>query len=456
MSTAIIDDAPFGRFHKKMFLLTSGGQFIDGYLLSIIGVVVLGMSKDLGMTASEEGLVGAAALVGLFIGGLIFGRLTDRIGRQLLFTLHFIAIAVASIASTFVTDPTQVVLLRVVIGIALGADYAIGSSLLSEWLPRTQRGRVMGMLIMAWFVGATAAYLVGYALISLLGDEAWRWALGSAAVPAIIFTLARIGTPESPRWLINRGRADEAHAVLRRVYGDAATPEAIGELASDEQARGIGVFDVFRGDYLKRMVFVCLFWLLQIVPLFAIYSFGPTILEAFKLSGGNASIIGSALISLLFLLGCVPALRLIETRGRRPLVVWSFALMTVPLAVLGFAPSAPVGVVLVCFCAYALFSGGPSILEFIYPTELFPTEIRATAVGIGTAVSRVGAAIGTYLLPIGLDRIGVGATMLIMAAITLVGFVVSAAMAPETRGRRLVDVSGGAAVPQPAETTRAS
>lgn len=458
MSTSLIDDARFRPFHRKMFALTAGGQFLDGYLLSIVGVVVLGMSKDLGMSASQEGLIGASALVGLFVGGLIFGRVTDRIGRQLLFTLHFVVIAAASIGSMFVNDPTLMVALRFVIGVALGADYAIGSALLSEWLPTAQRGRVMGMLIMAWFVGATVAYVVGYSLITLMDSGAWRWALGSAAIPAIAFIIARIGTPESPRWLVSRGRVAEARAVLTRVYGDEATPEAVESLVDDETAHGLGFAEVFRGYYLKRTAFVGLFWLLQIVPLFAIYTFGPTILSAFGMSSSSDSIIGSALISMLFLVGCIPALRLIDTMGRRSLIVWSFALMVIPLAILGLVPTAPVTIVLVCFCAYALFSGGPSILEFIYPTELFPTEIRATAVGIGTAISRIGAAIGTYLLPIGLDRIGVGPTMLIMAVITLLGFAVCVTLAPETRGRRLAEASsvtpaGSGPIAQPAGLT---
>ncbi|MET9972491.1 MFS transporter, partial [Streptomyces sp. NPDC006356] len=283
-----------------------------------------------------------------------------------------------------------------------------------------------------------------YALINTMGSDAWRWALGSAALPAVIFIIARIGTPESPRWLVSQGRMEEARAVLTRVYGADATPEAVESLVDDERAHGLGFAEVFRGAYLRRTAFVGLFWLLQIVPLFAIYTFGPTILSAFGMNGSGDSIIGSALISLLFLIGCVPALRLIDTVGRRPLIVWSFALMVVPLAVLGLAPTASVAVVLVCFCAYALFSGGPSILEFIYPTELFPTEVRATAVGVGTAVSRIGAAIGTYLLPVGLDRIGVGPTMLIMAVVTLLGYVVCLTMAPETRGRRLADASKAA------------
>ncbi|WP_234365008.1 MFS transporter [Streptomyces sp. RTd22] len=239
--------------------------------------------------------------------------------------------------------------------------------------------------------------------------------------------------------------------------GREATPGSVEALGADETAQGLGFTEVFRGDYLKRTAFVGLFWLLQIVPLFAIYTFGPTVLSAFGMASSSDSVIGSALISMLFLVGCVPALRLIDTLGRRRLIIWSFGLMAIPLAVLGLVPAAPVGVVLACFCAYALFSGGPSILEFIYPTELFPTEVRATAVGIGTAISRIGAAVGTYLLPIGLDRIGIGTTMLIMAAITLLGFVVCVTLAPETRGRRLAEASGVApAEPEPAVQPAAS
>src|SRR5690606_36138682 len=166
-----------------------------------------------------------------------------------------------------------------------------------------------------------------------------------------------------------------------------------------------------------------------------------TILSAVNLSSGNLAVLGSGLISLIFLIGALPALKLVESIGRRPLIIWCFALMTVPLAVLGVIPEASAAVVILCFCGYALFSGGPGILEWIYPTELFPTEIRATAVGFATAVSRVGAAVGTYLLPTGLAAWGVGPTVLVGAAVTLAGLVVCIAWAPETRGRPLHDAS---------------
>ena len=135
---------------------------------------------------------------------------------------------------------------------------------------------------------------------------------------------------------------------------------------------------LLKPPYLKRIVFSSGFYAFPVGPLFAIYTFGPTILSAFGVGSGGHSNLGSVAIDMVFLAGCIPALKLIETWGRRPLIIWCFAIMSIPLFILGFAPSAPVGVVVACFLVYALFSGGPSILEWAYPSELFPTNVRAS------------------------------------------------------------------------------
>ncbi|WP_369045441.1 MFS transporter [Sinomonas sp. P10A9] len=196
---------------------------------------------------------------------------------------------------------------------------------------------------------------------------------------------------------------------------------------------------------LRRIIFCAGFYVLQVGPLFAIYTFGPSILAAFRLGQGNASNLRIRGDDLVFLIDCLPALTVIETWGRRPLIIWCFALMSMPLFVLGFAPSAPVGVIVACFLAYALFSGGPSILEWAYPSELFPTNVRASAVGITTAVSRIGAVSGTFGLPFALTGWGIGPTKLVAAVITFAGFLPSLFLAEETRGMTLAQAGGQAA-----------
>jgi Sugar phosphate permease len=433
-STSVVEEAHFSPFLKKLTVFCSGGPFLDGYILVIIGSALSQLAPELGLNSFWTGILGASSLLGLFIGGAVFGYITDLMGRQLMYMIDLITIIVCSIAQMFVKTPMELFILRFIIGMAVGADYPIATSLLAEFSPRKYRGFMLGILMVMWYVGATVADIVGYALYDVVGG--WRWMLGSAAIPALIIVLGRFGTPESPRWLVSKNRFDEARAVLKKVYG----PEA--ELSDLEQTTEKTKFSkIFGADYLKRTIFAGMFWMCQIVPLFAIYTFGPVILQQFGLASGKLAIMGDTLISGVFLIGCIPAMFLVNTWGRRPLIIWCFGFMTLGMLILGIFPTAAPWVIMLGFSIYALFSGGPNVLEWVYPNELFPTDIRASAVGMATAFSRIGAAIGTFALPFWLKSIGVGTTMLIMAAVTFVGFLVCVGMAPETRGLTLSEAS---------------
>ncbi|WP_433591414.1 MFS transporter [Nocardia sp. CA-145437] len=147
--------------------------------------------------------------------------------------------------------------------------------------------------------------------------------------------------------------------------------------------------------------------------------------------------LGTALISLVFLIGCLPAMRLIDTIGRRPTIVWCFGLMIPPVLFIGLWPTMPTLLAFTMLLLYAFFCGGPNVLDWTYPNELFPTHIRATAVGFATSISRIGAALGTYLLPWSLDHLGMGPTFLFAAVVTAIGFLICLWGAPETKGRNL-------------------
>ncbi|RNG18382.1 MFS transporter [Streptomyces botrytidirepellens] len=442
MSIPAIDEAPLSGFHRKLTWACAGGPFLDGYLLSIIGVALVGMSNELQLTTGDESLIGAAALVGIFVGGLFFGAVTDKLGREAMYTVDLAVLVGGSLLSVFATETWQFVVLRFVLGMAIGADYPIATSLLAEWVPNRHRGRLLGILTLSWYVGAAAAYVVGYVMAEIGGDGTWRWMLASGAVLSAVILLLRVGTPESPLWLVNKGRTADAQKAIQRALGRTIPiDELLVASAAEQSVEKNQIRDLFEGTYLRRTLFCGLFYMCQITPMFALYTFGPAILDSFGLGEGHTSNLGSALISIVFVLGCLPALRLVDRVGRRPVITWSFALMVVPLVVLGGGSSLPIGVVIVCFCTYALLSGGPTVLEWTYPNELFPTNIRATAGGVATSISRIGAAAGTYLLPISLSRLGIGTTMLIGAGITLVGWLVSVAWAEETKGRTLAETS---------------
>jgi putative MFS transporter len=443
-----LDDAALSHFHKKLAILSSGGPFLDGYILSIIGVAMIQLTPELGLTANEQGLAGAAALIGIFFGAFLGGWLTDKFGRHLLFTIDLIALVVCSVAQAFVSDVYWLIVLRLLIGIAVGADYPIATSLLAEFIPRRWRGKLLGAYVCMWFVGAAAAYIVGQFLLEV--DGGWRWMLASAALPGLIIVLLRMGTPESPRWLARAGRVEEANEVLAKVYGPGFTVADLGE----EDTERVSVGAMLRSGYGKRMAFITLFWTCSIVPLFAVYAFGPAILAALNL-GDDLAHIGSAVITVLFLVGCLVAVALVERMGRRPLIIHSFLWSGLALLALGLFPDASSGVIMALFAAYAVFIGGSQILQWVYPNELFPTEIRGSAVGLASSLSRIGAAIGTYLVPLALATLGIGTTMIIAGVITLLGLLVSIAWAPETRGLTLAESAALTPARTPAPVSRA-
>ncbi|GAA1960698.1 MFS transporter [Kitasatospora viridis] len=456
--SAIIDNAPYTSFHRRLALACSGGPLLDGYILSVVGVALIGMTPELGLSTAEVSLIGAAALIGMFVGGALFGMLTDKIGREVMYTADLLVIAACSVGSFWVTDVWAIVALRFVLGMAIAADYPIATSLLAEWLPVKDRGRLLGKQIIAWYAGAVLAFGVGYLFLRIGGTGSWRWMLASSAVLCLFFLVVRRGSPESPLWLAQHGRDREAVELVRRHLGREVTAEELrGSPAEGGERLDAGsVRALFSPAYRRRTMFCGLFFLCQVAPLFAMLTFGPAILGSFGMPGGTVmETLGTGLISLVFLLGCYPALRAIDRHGRRPTIIWSFALMIVPLAFLGLWPTAPAVLALFALCAYAFLCGGPNVLDWTYPNELFPTSIRATAVGFATSVSRIGAAVGTYLLPLALSGVGIGPTMLMAAGLTAVGLLVSVRWAEETRGVGLDQSAVAATAPAvPAPTER--
>lgn len=428
----LIDDAGMNRFLKKIIFFSSGGSFLDGYVLSLIGVALVQLTPALGLSQAEVAATGAAALAGIFFGSLAGGRLTDALGRRTMFILDVSAIGVASLAACFVDAAWQLIALRFLLGFFIGADYPIATSLIAEFSPRRERAVSMGIVSGAWYLGATAAAFVGYGLYSV--DQGWRWMLGSALVPCIVLLIGRHDIPESPRWLRQRGRLDEARQVMHKVFG------AEIELEEETPTRA-GFGSVFRAGYGSRVVFLGVLILCQVVPMWAMYTFGPMIMSAFGLGEGSLSVLGEALVSLFFLIGTVPAMYWLNSLGRRPLLIGSLALMALGLLIPGIWPAAHVVVIIAAFALYAFFSGGPGILQWLYPNEMFPTEVRATAVGVAIAISRIGVVVSTYGLPIFLAAYGIGPTMLTGAGLLVLALVLSVFMAPETRHLTLGEAS---------------
>ncbi|KAF1369230.1 putative MFS transporter [Yokenella regensburgei] len=406
----------------------SGGPFLDGYVLLIIGVALEQLTPLLHLDAEWIGLLGAATLVGLFIGTSLFGYISDRVGRRKMFLIDIILIGLISLATMWVSSPMELLVMRVLIGIVIGADYPIATSMITEFSNTRQRAFAVGFIAAMWYVGATCANLVGYLLYDMA--DGWRWMLGSAFIPCVLILVGRFDLPESPRWLLRKGRVQECEQMMLKLFGEPV-------VFDEEPAQETRFLQLFTRRHFSFVLFVAAIWTCQVIPMFALYTFGPQIVGLLGWDQGRTAALGNVVISLFFMLGCLPAMYWLNKIGRRPLLIGSFAMMTLALAVLGLVSSLDIWLVIVAFAVYAFFSGGPGILQWLYPNELFPTDIRASAVGVIMSISRIGTVISTWALPVFITRYGISTVMLTGALISLIGWLVSIFFAPETRGLSL-------------------
>jgi MFS transporter, putative metabolite transport protein len=430
-----LDDVPLNRFHVKIAGLTFGAHFTEGYALGTIGYALGSLNKQIPLDALSMGLLGSSALIGIFFGSLIFGWLSDKLGRQKIFLLSFLIITVAAFAQFYATSPAMLVGLRVLIGVGMGGDFAVGHAILAEFSPRKHRGTLLGSFSVIWTIGYVIANVLGmhYADAS---PDAWRWLLASAGVPALIVLILRMGTPESPRWLLGKGRVEEANRIVRKHFG----PNVVLEADSGEHFSGPGGFArLFKPDLIRRTFFNCAFFVCLVIPYFAIYTFLPSILKAIHLNEGSGA---DLLLNAFLVLGALLGIWLTIKLSRRSFLIGSFAVCALALFALAALPASATVAMIIAFGVFTLTMSAFSNLVGVFPPECFPTEARACGVGLSIACSRLGSAIGTFLLPIGIAQAGVQMTMLTLAVVLVIGLIVSIAWAPETKHLTLNQASG--------------
>ena len=439
--TVKIDDLPIGRFHIKIAGLTFGAHFTDGYILGLIGIAFTLINPQMALTPFWQGLIGSSALLGLFFGSLFFGWISDHLGRQKIFLISFVLITAASVMQFYVETAMQLFLCRVLIGIGLGGDFSVGHAMLAEFSPRKHRGVLLGSFSVIWTFGYVAATFVGTALLPL-GEDAWRWMLASSAIPAAMILVARIGTPESPRWLIHQGRIEEARAIVHKHLG--ANVEIDEEVITRKHA---GYSALFSREYRKRTAFNCLFFICIVMPYFAIYTFLPSILQKMGLSEGFGT---EMMLNALLVIGALLGIWCTVKFTRRGFLINSFLILAASLFLLVLLPGSMAWLMVATFGLFTLVLSAVSNLVGVYPAESFPTEVRAGGIGLATAASRLGSALSTFLLPVSVAGIGLNPTMAILAGILLLGAIISIAWAPETKYLTLTDcgrAEEGAAVP---------
>jgi putative MFS transporter len=429
------DDTPLRRFHILLVIACLGGVFSDGYELGLIGISLETAAPALKLSALWLGLIGAASLAGLFFGALVTGPAADRFGRRAIFRYNMLPIAVLSLAQFLVTDALQLLLLRFSLGFLLGTDYVVSKALLMEFSPRGIRGRMLGLLAIAWAGGYATAYLVGLMLNSL-GPDAWRIVLVTGAVPALLVLPLRLRVPESPPWLVQQLRLDDARAIVDRTCGPGtAMPQPP---VSDDVVSGSKLKELLSPRWRMRTLVGATFFTCQVIPYFALGTFVGRVLEALGIEAAGT---GGLAYNVFLFVGAVMGWMIIDLMSRRTLLIGSFIVAALPLSALTLGSDLPSTAIVVLFSIVACALSAMSTLCYVYLVELFPTHLRASGVGLSIATSRIGSAVGTFLLPTLVSHFGIGAALGSCVGVLLFGAAVCAAFAPETRHIGVNDVA---------------
>jgi len=357
-----MDDSPMNPFLWRVTAFCAGGFLLDGYILGIIGSALALMGPSLGLSAVTMGLIAASSLIGIFVGGIAVGRLVDRMGRQKIFLIDLTVFLVASLLQLLISEPWQLIALRFIMGVAIGADFVIGMTLLAEFAPRRWRGVLLGSLNVIGVVGFALAFVFGEILGGLEGDDAWRWMLASSAVPTVIVLLLRLGAPESPRWLASKGRADEAQAVLDRFIGPGYV---VGEVPNPNLRSSYRA--LFTPNMWRRTIFAGGFWACQVLPFFAVYMFLPQILNSLGVEDGFTT---QLYFNVFLVVGAAVGLPVMQWLPRRVFLSSTFALSAMALTVLAFLPPNAALAILIAFVVFAVCLSAATNLLHCYPGEL--------------------------------------------------------------------------------------
>jgi putative MFS transporter len=433
---ARLDRVPLNSFHWRLLVVSGIGWLFDAMDVILISFLLAPITREFALDGTRTGLVASAGFVGMFFGAAISGRLADRYGRRVVFSATLVLFSLGALLSALAPTYETLLVARVVAGLGLGGELPVAATLVSEFSPRLQRGRMIVLLESFWAYGTLAAGLIAIFVVPTYG---WRWAFAVGAIPALYAAYLRTALPESPRYLAERGRAAEADAVVRRVErasgGALLTLERAVPPARAGRSR---VADLFRPEYRRRTLMLWILWFGIVFTYYGIFLFVPTLLVARGLSEVRSNEF-FFLSTIAQVPGYFSAAWLVERWGRKPTLV-AYLLGSAASAFL-FGNSGTGTDTFVYAALLSFFNLGAWGVVYSYTPELYPTAIRATGAGVAAAVGRTGGIIGPFLTPVLVPVFGQTGVFAMFMALLVVTAVAVFALAEETRGRSLEEIS---------------
>ncbi len=449
---ARLDRLPATRVVWTYVALLSLGGFFEYYDLFFTGYIAPGLVESHILTATTRGLFGttgiasfvAAMFLGLFIGTAVFGFVADRFGRRTIFTFSLLWYTAASIVMAFQKDVFGLNLWRCIAGIGVGVELVTIDSYLSELIPRQLRGRAFAVNQTIQFCAVPFVALLAWLLVPLapLGLDGWRWVVLIGAAGAAWVWWIRLRIPESPRWLAEHGRVDAARRVVdaleKRVAVEFSAPLP-APIQPDIEATKGGFAEIWRGPYLQRTVMLVIFNLFQTVGFYGFSNWVPTLLIKRGITVTN-SLRYTFIIAIAAPFGPLIAASFADKVERK----WLVSVSALAIALFGVLfGQMNAGAALILLGVLLTLSN--NILSFsfhAYQAELYPTRIRAAAVGFVYSWSRLSVVFSAFVISFFLDRFGVPGVFTLIAGCMLIVTLAISVLGPRTINLALEKISG--------------
>jgi MFS transporter, SP family, arabinose:H+ symporter len=422
---------------------TSGLLF--GFDIAVINGAIIFLRQQFQLTDVQTELAASSLLIGCIFGACFGGWLSDRFGRRRILMLSGVLFAISAVWAALPETMTEFMLARFVGGLAIGVASLLAPLYIAEVAPARSRGKLVSLNQMAIVTGILLAYLINWGL-AFTGPDGWRWMFASAAIPSVVLFVALFFVPESPRWLAENGKDEEALRVLTRVNGPAAGAAVLSEIREAISAESGKLSELFEPGMRRALgLGVALAVLQQITGINTVLFYGSVIFKEQVGGQSDSDAIGAnVIIGLVNFVATIAAMYMIDRVGRRPLLMLSAGVMAICQLALGAAfllKPPPVALVLgIMLCCAAAFAIGLGPGTWVLLSEIFPTRVRGRAMSIATVALWVACFALTMTFLTLVRVLTPTGAFSVYGAMCVVELVIVWRLLPETKGRTLEEI----------------
>ena len=428
-----------------VIIVSSLAGCLYGLDIGVIGGALGFIKKEMHLTAVQTGWIVGAVLYGGAVAILVTGFLADFFGRKKMIVVSFVIFILGVVWSTFAYSYTSLLIGRLIMGIGVGISAMLVPVYLSESIPAHIRGRAIACFQLFLTAGILLAYLVD---IFFVKSENWRAMFGVLAIPGVILLIGSLFLPESPTWYFIKNKLEKSKKNLRKFHDDDNARIILGEMqALREEKKNDVNKSIFKKAYIVPFVIGLLIACLnQTTGINSVLQYAPII---FKHSGVHSTlltvILGTGVTFINFIVTII-AITLIDKLGRKPLLIFSTAGVTISLIFLGIAFLIPADNLRVALLLLGMFGFiisyaiGCGVVVWLAMSELLPTSIRSMGIAICLFCNSMLSSILATLFPVVQEHIGYSGLFFILAGFTLIYFIVAAFFLPETKGKTIEEI----------------